>query len=139
MRVMGDLAKELQEVPYTTNKYIELDVDFNDTVGQLKQKICDAFPDDRVQPDSINISGMNHLNDTTILRTAGYDGQTNWSGIVITRRAADQGGGYNRIKRKSKKSKSNKRRSKTRRRKSKKHRSKTRRSKTRKSKTRRRK
>ena len=131
MQVTGDLAKGLQADPYTTNKYIVLDVDWGDTVGKLKQKICEAFPDERVQPDNINISGgMNNLDDTTILRTAGYGGQTNWSGFVITKRVADHDGGYNRIKRKSKKRKSKKSRSKTRRRKSKKRKSKKRRSKT---------
>ena len=132
VQVRDDLAKYLPNAYRSRNKYVYVDVDFDDdTLGTLKEKICEEFPGDQVLPANIVIIGMDHLADNSILSNIGIRRDTS-NFLVVRQRMNEHGGGYNRIKRKSKKSKSKKR-------KSKKHRSKTRRSKTRKSKTRRRK
>lgn len=137
VQVIGDLAKYLPNAYRSRHKYVYVDVDFdNDTLGTLKEKICEAFPGDQVLPANIVINDMDDLDDNSILTDVEIRADTS-NFLVVRQRRNEHGGGYNRIKRKSKKSKSKKRKSKKH--VSKKHRSKTRRSKTRKSKTRRRK
>ena len=97
-------------------KYVEVDVNFNGTVRELKESICEMFPDDRARPENIRLSYIdaNFVNND-ILRLVGLDGNFVWSNIMITGRNSAYGGKYKTKKRNKKQVKKSKKR-KTRRR-----------------------
>ena len=127
MRITGPIADGIQPVPanlpYAGQKFLEVNVNFSGTIKDLKENICEALPGDTILPNSINLGRINHLPDDTILNNYGFDGNYNWSNIIITGPTSHGGGKRKKIRKtkkrklrgKTKKQKRNKK-SKTRRR-----------------------